>query len=214
MRLDRGNLSRVAKVCCITTEWEQSLTVPIGLSPRWVSLLVAEIFYPNVYFPANQIMPMLYKQQQMQQTPSQPQGAPVPSQPYQVINSNHNQANKRPSQPSLSGHSVNKIDLNALANLLKRGDHAALQNVELLGRRARASIDKATGSSTDPDADQEDNNEKKHCDGYDKIGCYIVRVYYDWFLVNGSCKCWKSSGSGLNINETIKRIFIGKWKKK
>jgi len=31
------------------------------------------------------------------------------------------------------------------------------------------------------------------CDGFDKIGCYVVRVYYDWFLVNGSCKCWKTS---------------------
>ncbi|XP_065569345.1 uncharacterized protein LOC136032860 isoform X2 [Artemia franciscana] len=29
------------------------------------------------------------------------------------------------------------------------------------------------------------------CDGVDEIGCYQVRMYYDWFLVPGSCKCWK-----------------------
>ncbi|XP_063699663.1 uncharacterized protein LOC134830193 isoform X2 [Culicoides brevitarsis] len=29
------------------------------------------------------------------------------------------------------------------------------------------------------------------CDGYDSIGCYQIRLYYDWFLIPGSCKCWK-----------------------
>ena len=185
---------------------------------------MAEIFYPDVYFPVNQIVPMLYKQQQQQQMqqlqPQQQQQQTASlqqAQQYQVINSNHNQQqslnNKRQQQlASLANHSINKFDLNALANMLKRVDHPALQNIELLGRRARTIVEKV--SATNSDHDQEENSEKKHCDGYDKIGCYIVRVYYDWFLVNGSCKCWKSTNSGLNINETIKRIFIGKWKKK
>ncbi|VVD04715.1 unnamed protein product [Leptidea sinapis] len=30
-----------------------------------------------------------------------------------------------------------------------------------------------------------------HCDGHDDLGCYQVRLYYDWFLVPGSCKCWR-----------------------
>ncbi|KAL4709499.1 hypothetical protein ACJJTC_007230 [Scirpophaga incertulas] len=30
-----------------------------------------------------------------------------------------------------------------------------------------------------------------HCDGHDKFGCFQVRLYYDWFLVPGSCKCWR-----------------------
>ncbi|XP_038218174.1 uncharacterized protein LOC119836781 isoform X2 [Zerene cesonia] len=30
-----------------------------------------------------------------------------------------------------------------------------------------------------------------HCDGHDELGCYQVRLYYDWFLVPGSCKCWR-----------------------
>lgn len=29
------------------------------------------------------------------------------------------------------------------------------------------------------------------CDGRDQLGCYQVRLYYDWFLVPGSCKCWR-----------------------
>ncbi len=30
------------------------------------------------------------------------------------------------------------------------------------------------------------------CDGKDELGCYQVRLYYDWFLIPGSCKCWKN----------------------
>merc|ERR1712157_9525 len=26
------------------------------------------------------------------------------------------------------------------------------------------------------------------CDGHDELGCYQVRLYYDWFLIPGSCK--------------------------
>ncbi|EAA09424.3 AGAP005126-PB, partial [Anopheles gambiae str. PEST] len=31
----------------------------------------------------------------------------------------------------------------------------------------------------------------QHCDGHDEIGCFQVRLYYDWFLIPGSCKCWR-----------------------
>lgn len=30
-----------------------------------------------------------------------------------------------------------------------------------------------------------------HCDGVDNFGCFQVRLYYDWFLIPGSCKCWR-----------------------
>uniref|UniRef100_A0A0A9XI10 Peptide transport system ATP-binding protein SapD n=1 Tax=Lygus hesperus TaxID=30085 RepID=A0A0A9XI10_LYGHE len=33
--------------------------------------------------------------------------------------------------------------------------------------------------------------DEERCDGVDTNGCYQVRLYYDWFLVPGSCKCWK-----------------------
>lgn len=32
----------------------------------------------------------------------------------------------------------------------------------------------------------------QNCDGYDELGCFHVRLYYDWFLIPGSCKCWKN----------------------
>jgi len=51
-----------------------------------------------------------------------------------------------------------------------------------------------------------ENNEE--CDGYDSNGCYVIRVYYDWFLVSGSCKCWKTNKTGSF--ETLKKMFIGK----
>ncbi|XP_073999656.1 spaetzle domain-containing protein 6 isoform X2 [Rhodnius prolixus] len=35
------------------------------------------------------------------------------------------------------------------------------------------------------------NDENLQCDGYDTNGCYQVRLYYDWFLIPGSCKCWR-----------------------
>ncbi|XP_066602344.1 uncharacterized protein [Prorops nasuta] len=34
-------------------------------------------------------------------------------------------------------------------------------------------------------------NSNQHCDGVDEMGCFQVRLYYDWFLVPGSCKCWR-----------------------
>ena len=263
-----------------------------------MSLLVAEIFYPNVYFPVNQLMPMLYqKQQQQQQQQQQNQQATAASQPaptsyhphhhpqqlsqssaasqsslhhqYQVLNSNHHSSQqiKRQQTAGGGGHSyrpgaqqipqlnqLTKAELAALVNMLKRSDngqqvqqkpsHPGLANVELLARRARVaklaeaetkavpSSEEVLGDSLSSSGDSSTLSNKggggeaagggqqqqQHCDGYDKIGCYVVRVYYDWFLVNGSCKCWKATSGhgngGLNINETIKRIFIGKWKKK
>uniref|UniRef100_T1JFT0 Spaetzle domain-containing protein n=1 Tax=Strigamia maritima TaxID=126957 RepID=T1JFT0_STRMM len=30
------------------------------------------------------------------------------------------------------------------------------------------------------------------CDGIDQQGCFQLRMFYDWFLVPGACKCWRS----------------------
>ncbi|XP_013168851.1 PREDICTED: uncharacterized protein LOC106118682 [Papilio xuthus] len=39
---------------------------------------------------------------------------------------------------------------------------------------------------------QDGSSEKSvHCDTNTSQGCYQVRLYYDWFLVPGSCKCWR-----------------------
>ena len=36
------------------------------------------------------------------------------------------------------------------------------------------------------------SSSSQNCDGYDELGCFHVRLYYDWFLIPGSCKCWKN----------------------
>ncbi|KAG5871087.1 hypothetical protein JTB14_007616 [Gonioctena quinquepunctata] len=39
------------------------------------------------------------------------------------------------------------------------------------------------------------------CDGIDALGCFQVRLYYDWFLIPGSCKCWRPD----YFNKYVKR---------
>uniref|UniRef100_A0A336MFX5 CSON000834 protein n=1 Tax=Culicoides sonorensis TaxID=179676 RepID=A0A336MFX5_CULSO len=94
-------------------------------TPRWVSLLVAEIFYPNKVQP-----------------PVSTTSAPVP--PIH--------------------------------------DFEAYQ--QYLQQRAEVPNELSTSTEKIPEAPVQ-------CDGYDNIGCYQIRLYYDWFLIPGSCKCWK-----------------------
>jgi len=109
----------VEVVKCLSTKCE-FLDGSCLASPRWVSLLVAEIYYPDTYFPAAD-QPI-------------PGRNPVKAQP-----------------PS---------DLNQY--LLKRS------------------------SQVQPES------QSTNCDGRDDMGCFHVRLYYDWFLIPGSCKCWKN----------------------
>lgn len=95
-------------------------------SPRWVSLLVAEIFYPNA-------------DEYSSSTTTTSSAPPVQNfQEYQ----------------------------------------------QYLQKRAGA-------SSASDGLDQQTDQKAIHCDGYDEIGCFEVRLYYDWFLIPGSCKCWR-----------------------
>lgn len=57
---------------------------------------------------------------------------------------------------------------------------------QYLQKRAGASSASDAGSLENVDA-----HKQIHCDGYDEIGCFEVRLYYDWFLIPGSCKCWR-----------------------
>jgi len=112
----------VEVVKCLSTKCEY-LDGSCLASPRWVSLLVAEIYYPDATFP--------------------------------------NPANASPSQSRSPVQGVNPPTANQL--FLKRSGSLS-------------------GSSTSVDK----------CDGQDELGCYQVRLYYDWFLIPGSCKCWKN----------------------
>ena len=57
-------------------------------------------------------------------------------------------------------------------------------------------LQKRAGLPTASDGQNFDNQNGQtkpqvHCDGHDEIGCFQVRLYYDWFLIPGSCKCWR-----------------------
>ncbi|XP_026331242.1 uncharacterized protein LOC113238631 [Hyposmocoma kahamanoa] len=56
------------------------------------------------------------------------------------------------------------------------------QQTQYLQRRAGVASSEEAAAATD---------KPPHCDGHDELGCYQVRLYYDWFLVPGSCKCWR-----------------------
>jgi len=102
-------------------------------------------------------------------------------------------------------------------NLQKRMGSYNKQNDDKINPRQQKKFEKSTNVKLEMNKDIEESGsvkkKSKECDGYDSIGCYVVRVYYDWFLVNGSCKCWKLSNTSQtnSINDAIKRIFIGKW---
>lgn len=110
----------VEVVKCLSTKCE-FLEGSCLASPRWVSLLVAEIYYPDTYFPGNP------------GDPPAPGREPIKASP-----------------PS---------DL--AQYLLKRSGGLAADSAHT-------------------------------CDGHDELGCFHVRLYYDWFLIPGSCKCWKN----------------------
>uniref|UniRef100_A0A1B0CD52 Uncharacterized protein n=1 Tax=Lutzomyia longipalpis TaxID=7200 RepID=A0A1B0CD52_LUTLO len=101
-------------------------------SPRWVSLLVAEIFYPN--------------------------------------NDDYTTTTTSTTAPPVQ-------DFNAYQQYLQK----------------RAGLSTATDGSNFEASDASGSSSGKlpHCDGHDEIGCFQVRLYYDWFLIPGSCKCWR-----------------------
>merc|ERR1719356_2209759 len=114
----------VEVVKCLSTKCE-FLDGSCLASPRWVSLLVAEIYYPDVSFP-------------------------------------------NPAQPSQK------------RNPVQGGSPPADYNQLFLKRQGTAAGSSSGGGAT------------PQCDGQDELGCYQVRLYYDWFLIPGSCKCWKN----------------------
>ncbi|XP_068965472.1 uncharacterized protein spz6 isoform X1 [Bombus flavifrons] len=97
-------------------------------SPRWTSLLVAEIFYPDTFLEENQ---------------------------NSRINSLRDTAGSPPPVHDFQNYQ------------------------QYLQKRAGENEARNSGSS------------QHHCDGVDEMGCFQVRLYYDWFLVPGSCKCWR-----------------------
>lgn len=101
-------------------------------SPRWSSLLVAEIYYPDTVLSSSDTL--------------NPQRSPVTgSQPPSVQDFQNYQ--------------------------------------QYLQKRAGLPPTAADAGTTQRPSSQ--------CDGIDALGCFQVRLYYDWFLIPGSCKCWR-----------------------
>ncbi|XP_050689681.1 uncharacterized protein LOC126981976 [Eriocheir sinensis] len=105
-------------------------------SPRWVSLLVAEVYYPDALFPAR---------------------APPPDLSRSAV------FNEKPPNFKTGG--------------------GFLQRQGAGGSGVGGGVGGAGHQRTTPTP--------SYCDGQDEIGCFQVRLYYDWFLIPGSCKCWK-----------------------
>ncbi|GJQ76762.1 hypothetical protein Trydic_g15604 [Trypoxylus dichotomus] len=100
-------------------------------SPRWSSLLVAEIYYPDTVLSNSDL--------------GNPQRSPV-------------SASQPPSVQDFQNYQ------------------------QYLHKRAGLQAAPVDSTST---------QKPSHCDGVDNLGCFQVRLYYDWFLIPGSCKCWR-----------------------
>ena len=133
-------------------------------SPRWVSLLVAEIYYPDVSFPNPG-------------TPSQNRnpvkGASPPNVSFSAISKYLTKCLNR------------KMFVNFAIHVSLSRFYLCLQDYnQLFLKRQGGNGPITSGSST--------TTSPSKCDGQDDLGCYQVRLYYDWFLIPGSCKCWKN----------------------
>ena len=99
-------------------------------SPRWVSMLVAEIFYPN-------------------------------------SESNEYQASTAPPLQDFQNYQ------------------------EYLQKRAGVASNDTYYDHRNNNNNAQKRKQQQICDGTDEIGCFQIRLYYDWFLIPGSCKCWR-----------------------
>ncbi|KAF4525035.1 hypothetical protein B566_EDAN001948 [Ephemera danica] len=121
-------------------------------SPRWVSMLVAELFYPDSYFP-----------NKGQQWPAR-----------RPVN------NEKP--PPVHDFQ------NYQQYLQKR---AGVNQAEPTSRILAATESSPAVTVVTPESSTQSSAAPAYCDGVDDLGCFQVRLYYDWFLIPGSCKCWR-----------------------
>lgn len=150
---------------------------------------MAEIFYPHAVFPTSSPQ---RRRAPLPVAPSQPQSPYYPH-PHQIL--------QQPPPPPPVG------DFHAFQQYLHRRVGADQQQQTLSAQKQRSQEQRPQTqqgakrrsdiSPAGPRAAVRSRSSaagsKEKCDGYDHVGCYIVRMYYDWFLVNGSCKCWKPS---------------------
>ncbi|RZF40590.1 hypothetical protein LSTR_LSTR007473 [Laodelphax striatellus] len=120
-------------------------------SPRWISLLVAEIFYPDAVLPAPAA------------------------------------GGRRPPQRS----PVSGDDPPNLKDLHSYGYQSHIHKRAAPAPEPPQPRSPQPPPPPPPPPSSNSSKPSQHCDGVDEIGCFQVRLYYDWFLVPGSCKCWR-----------------------
>jgi hypothetical protein len=168
-------------------------------SPRWVSLLVAEIFYPDARFPSP--MPM-----------------PAPSSHFEHFAQSHGispaaypqtvRSDKRQPHAMMKPGGWRSSEEEQMTASSKPEVSTSSTSSSSSSRRMRRQVGEEPANELDGKKSTAAASDERECDGIDKIGCYTIRVYYDWFLVPGSCKCWKKTSQGSL--DTLKKIFIGK----
>ena len=239
-------------------------------SPRWVSLLVAEIFYPDARFP-NPVPPppsnlhlaaeaASYPGSKIQQFQSIVNGQQMVNDPQSMVMSDQylpqqtqqmkpQQYQQQPMVHNQQMHNLNVQNMNPMVNqqpqhfrpvsnwrandemsashtmanpmtmstpVSMTSQMAAPSTMTNPGRSRRMQrqmneneFEKKENSVNSSESSKETSSQEPECDGVDKVGCYLIRVYYDWFLVPGSCKCWKKNSNGGSL-DTLKKMFIGK----
>ncbi|XP_022190474.1 uncharacterized protein LOC111048801 isoform X2 [Nilaparvata lugens] len=140
-------------------------------SPRWISLLVAEIFYPDA------VLPTAGGRRPPQRTPVAGEEPPnlkdLHSYGYQPhIHKRSAPLSKEPHQSHIDKRSAPLSELPPQIRALPQAPPQA-------------------APPPSPSPSSTNSSKPSHCDGIDEIGCFQVRLYYDWFLVPGSCKCWR-----------------------
>jgi len=136
-------------------------------SPRWVSLLVAELFYPHARFPATRPGTSFRSFSNRRHSSLIPPVALPPADITYI-----------PRSPTMEA----EVDVEE-ATTEEEGGQSNDEDQSADRSKRNVVGDKGPGA---PAA-----NKPTYCDGVDEIGCFQVRLYYDWFLVPGSCKCWK-----------------------
>lgn len=143
-------------------------------SPRWVSLLVAEIFYPEARFPnpvpAASSLSLDY----------------VPAKYHHVLPANDfNHMQHKPSAwrsedaEGKSGSQTVQPAESTNGRVYSQRHMRSKMNSDVDGPNQ---IDNKSGAAEER---SKNDDSQQECDGYDKVGCYVIRVYYDWFLVPG-----------------------------
>lgn len=214
-------------------------------SPRWVSLLVAEIYYPDLYFPLTSTMrprpgPLLAGRPGISSSYPvyRPNARPIPSnigpfsrpvyntespyyktstsgfdKEYQSLLGQNKDALLRNDDQAISPEDFNAYQqhLKRLASVKNspskmaapRGP-AKISDIKIRTKREARAYALTSLSSRpsvlEPDISKDTSPKKMQelhsnsgdlCDGHDNLGCFVVRMYYDWFVVSGECKCWK-----------------------